>query len=60
MFRTPLQKTYLEIISALAELNQLDIDPELLREQALTFSARQASRSPRTAQQFIHHLMSDL
>lgn len=60
MFRTPLQKTYLEIISALAELNQLDIDPELLREQALTFSARQASRSPRTAQQFIHHLMRDL
>lgn len=59
-FRTPLQKTYLEIVSALAALNQIDVDPNLLREQALTFSARQSSRSPRTAQQFIHHLMRDL
>jgi len=58
-FRTPIQKTYLDIVFQLAAQHGLDRNDPHLAEKALTFASRQSSRSPRTAQQFIKQYERD-
>ena len=58
-FRTPIQKTYLDIVFQLAVQHGMDPSDPDLADKALTFATRQSSRSPRTAQQFIRQYERD-
>ena len=53
-FYSPDQKEYLAIIDGLAESRKLDVDMEYLHKEALKWTRQQASRSPRTAKQFMN------
>ena len=57
-FRTPIQKTYLDIVFQLAVQHGMDPSDPDLADKALTFATRQG-RSPRTAQQFIRQYERD-
>ncbi len=59
-FATPDQELYLEIVSGLARLKGLDIDPAVLRRRALQWELWQNVRSGRTARQFIDDLEAEL
>jgi hypothetical protein len=59
-FTTPDQEKYLEIVSGLARLKGLDIDPAVLRRRALQWERWQNVRSGRTARQFIDYLTAEL
>jgi uncharacterized protein len=59
-FTTPDQEKYLEIVSGLARLKGLDIDPAVLRRRALQWERWQNVRSGRTARQFIDYLAAEL
>lgn len=54
------QDTYLEIVSHLAQLHQLKIEPEDLNFRALQWATQQNGRSGRSACQFIQALRADL
>ncbi len=58
-FRTPLQKTYLEIVADIASKSKLDIDSDVLEREALTFANHIGSRSPRTARRFVRQIANE-
>ncbi len=47
---------YLALVDHLAKLAEIDMAPDLLHAQAMTWEIRHAGRTPRTAQQFIASL----
>ncbi len=57
-FSAPPQDDYLAIVHALAEKNEIDIENEILEEQALKWALRHLNRSGRTAEQFVVSLMA--
>ena len=59
-FTTPDQEKYLEIVSGLARLKGLDMEPSVLRRRALQWERWQNVRSGRTARQFIDYLAAEL
>jgi uncharacterized protein len=54
------QRTYLEIVEHTAKQAGLEVDPKVLREEALRFALERASRSGRTARQFVDDLAGRL
>lgn len=52
-FPSPTQQAYLEIVEAIAGQRQLNINPELLRRQALQWERAHHGPSGRTARQFV-------
>ena len=59
-FLAPNQQNYLEIVAGLARQRQLQIEPAVLRQEALRWERWQNGRSPRTARQFIDWLEGQL
>jgi predicted AAA+ superfamily ATPase len=55
-FPSPTQKAYLEIVETIASQRQLNIDPELLRRQALQWERAHHGPSGRAARQFVDSL----
>lgn len=55
-FPSPGQQAYLDIVEAIADKRQLNIDPELLRRQALQWERAHHGPSGRTARQFVDSL----
>lgn len=58
-FMQPDKKTYIEIVSKIAEDRGIIFDPEELAKHAERFAVRKGNRSPRTARQFVDTLDSD-
>lgn len=56
-FHAPTQAEYLEIVRGMAQKQGLSLSEEALVEQALRWSVRRASTSPRTARQFVDSLL---
>jgi predicted AAA+ superfamily ATPase len=56
-YYVPDKKKYLHIVEELAKSHNIDIPVEELRLQAEAFATQRATRSPRTAQQFIKSLL---
>ena len=52
-FHAPSQPEYLEMVQTMAARQGLAMPPATLREEALQWSLRKASTSPRTARQFV-------
>lgn len=59
-FTSPDQEEYLSIVEGLAQKQGLDLPASELRERALKWERWHNTRSGRTAQQFINHLLSTL
>lgn len=57
-YSSPDQLKYLKIVEGLAEINELKFDKNILKEEALRWAMWHNGRSPRTAKQFIDHLLS--
>jgi predicted AAA+ superfamily ATPase len=55
-FPSPTRQAYLEIVETIANQRQLNIDPELLRRQALQWERAHHGPSGRTARQFVDSL----
>ncbi|WP_026486597.1 ATP-binding protein [Caldanaerobius polysaccharolyticus] len=55
-FSTPDQRKYLDIVKGLAERFGLDVDWNVLREQAIKWAMWHNGMSPRSARQFIDHM----
>lgn len=53
----PDKKKFLHIVDELAKANGIDLDQETLHLEAEKFATQRATRSPRTAQQFIKSLL---
>jgi predicted AAA+ superfamily ATPase len=55
-FPSPTQQVYLDIVESIANQRQLNINPELLRRQALQWERAHHGPSGRTARQFVDSL----
>lgn len=55
-FSTPNREEYLAIVKGLAQRQELEIEPEVLRRQALEWERIKHGPSGRTAQQFINYI----
>ena len=55
-FTSPDKETYLDIIKGIAEQEKLEIDENLLIEEALRWDVRQKGRSGRVARQFVNYI----
>jgi predicted AAA+ superfamily ATPase len=55
-FVSPNQRQYLDIVYALADRANIQIDRELLKRQALQWELSHSGRSGRVARQFVDHL----
>lgn len=56
-FSNPDKKQYLDIVYSLADMHNIDYDPEQLAVKAETFSLGKGGRSPRCAKQFVESLL---
>lgn len=59
-FLSPDQESYLKIVEGLARQENIEIDPDELRNRALRWVMMNNGRSGRTARQFIDHLKGEL
>ena len=57
LYSNPMRKGYLQIVDALAKKNNIDMDPETLHNEALTWEIRNGGFSGRTATQFINYIL---
>ena len=56
-YYVPDKRRFLHIVEELAKAHHIDMDQEQLFLQAESFATQRATRSPRTAQQFIKSLL---
>jgi predicted AAA+ superfamily ATPase len=59
-FVAPNQRTYLEMVEALARQRRISVDADKLREEALRWEKKYNGRSGRTARQFIDYMEARL
>ncbi len=59
-FVSPNQRQYLDIVYALADRANIQIDRELLKRQALQWELSHSGRSGRVARQFVDHLSGQI
>lgn len=57
-FPAPNQNEYLEIVTAIAQKEGIELDHEQLCREAIAWERQQHTRSGRTARQFVNHLLS--
>jgi uncharacterized protein len=55
-FTSPDKETYLEIVKGIAKQEKLEIDENVLIEEALRWDVRQKGRSGRVARQFVNYI----
>lgn len=58
-FSKPDKNAYIDIVTSLAEINNINLDKDSLSVQAESFAIRNGGRSARTAKQFINQLIAD-
>ncbi len=58
-FSKPDKNAYIDIVTSLAEINNINLDKDSLSVQAESFAIKNGGRSARTAKQFINQLIAD-